>query len=118
MTSILYPSASEPNPKRNLFVYVNYSDLACLWDLPHGNDLDAFHQATHGKLLVIGDGDTGFGGPGNIRRSLRGYAAAGFAGISIEDQVYPKRCGSTQLDTTSLVMAGRGVGGLQEPAEF
>ena len=43
-------------------------------------------------LLVIGDGDTGFGGSGNVRRTLRGYAAAGLAGISVEDQVYPKRC--------------------------
>jgi len=50
------------------------------------------HQATRGRLLVIGDGDTGFGTAGNIRRTMRGYAAAGFAGVSIEDQVYPKRC--------------------------
>lgn len=44
------------------------------------------------KLCVIGDGDTGFGGSGNVRRTMRGYASAGFAGISIEDQVFPKRC--------------------------
>ena len=43
-------------------------------------------------LLVIGDGDTGFGSSGNVRRTMCGYAAAGLAGISIEDQVYPKRC--------------------------
>ena len=49
-------------------------------------------DATSGKLCVIGDGDTGFGGSGNVRRTMRGYAAAGFAGISIEDQVFPKRC--------------------------
>ncbi|CAK9024161.1 2 [Durusdinium trenchii] len=53
-------------------------------------------EATHGKLLVIGDGDTGFGSSGNIRRTMRGYALAGFAGISIEDQVYPKRCSYAQ----------------------
>jgi 2-methylisocitrate lyase-like PEP mutase family enzyme len=47
---------------------------------------------TAGKLLVIGDGDTGFGGSGNVRRTIEGYAQAGFAGISIEDQVFPKRC--------------------------
>ena len=39
-----------------------------------------------GGLLVIGDGDTGFGGSGNVRRTVRGYAAAGLAGITIEDQ--------------------------------
>ena len=50
-------------------------------------------EATRGcGLLVIGDGDTGFGGSGNVRRTVRGYAAAGLAGITIEDQVYPKRC--------------------------
>ncbi|CAK0907492.1 unnamed protein product, partial [Prorocentrum cordatum] len=49
-------------------------------------------EATRGRLLVIGDGDTGFGGSGNVRRTMRSYAAAGFAGITIEDQVYPKRC--------------------------
>ena len=49
-------------------------------------------DATRGKLSVIGDGDTGFGGSGNVRRTMRGYASAGFAGISIEDQLFPKRC--------------------------
>ena len=49
-------------------------------------------DATRGALCVIGDGDTGFGGSANVKRTVRGYAAAGFAGISIEDQVYPKRC--------------------------
>ena len=49
-------------------------------------------EATHGKLLIIGDGDTGFGSSANVRRAIRGYALAGFAGISIEDQTFPKRC--------------------------
>ena len=45
-------------------------------------------EATRGcGLLVTGDGDTGFGGSGNVRRTVRGYAAAGLAGITIEDQV-------------------------------
>lgn len=46
-------------------------------------------------IPVIGDGDTGYGNPANVRRTVRGYAAAGFAGIMIEDQVAPKRCGHT-----------------------
>ena len=53
-------------------------------------------EATRGKLLVIGDGDTGFGGSGNLRRTIRGYASAGFAAISIEDQIFPKRCSFAQ----------------------
>jgi len=46
-------------------------------------------------IPVIGDGDTGHGNPANVRRTLEQYAAAGFAGIMIEDQVAPKRCGHT-----------------------
>jgi 2-methylisocitrate lyase-like PEP mutase family enzyme len=45
------------------------------------------------SIPVIGDGDTGYGNALNVRRTVRGYAAAGFAGIMIEDQVAPKRCG-------------------------
>ncbi len=47
-------------------------------------------------IPVIGDGDTGYGNAMNVRRTVRGYAAAGFAGIMIEDQVWPKRCGHTE----------------------
>lgn len=44
---------------------------------------------------VIGDGDTGYGNPANVRRTVQGYARAGFAAIMIEDQLAPKRCGHT-----------------------
>src|SRR5688572_30131418 len=44
----------------------------------------------------IGDGDTGFGSAQNIKRTVQGYARAGFAGIMLEDQVAPKRCGHTE----------------------
>ena len=44
---------------------------------------------------MIGDGDTGYGNPANVRRTVVGYATAGFAGIMIEDQLAPKRCGHT-----------------------
>lgn len=47
-------------------------------------------------IPVIGDGDTGYGNPVNVRRTVRGYAAAGFAAVMIEDQVAPKRCGHTR----------------------
>ena len=43
-------------------------------------------------IPVIVDGDTGFGGASNIRRTVRGLAAAGAAAVTIEDQVFPKRC--------------------------
>jgi len=44
-------------------------------------------------LPIIGDGDTGYGNAINVKRTVAGYAAAGFAGILIEDQVWPKSCG-------------------------
>jgi len=45
---------------------------------------------------VIGDGDTGYGNAVNVQRTVKGYAAAGFACVMIEDQVSPKKCGHTQ----------------------
>jgi len=45
---------------------------------------------------VIGDGDTGYGNPANVRRTVQGYAKAGFAAAMIEDQLAPKRCGHTR----------------------
>lgn len=47
----------------------------------------------HTDLPVIADADTGFGGPINIRRTVQLYEHAGVAGLHIEDQVFPKRCG-------------------------
>lgn len=44
-------------------------------------------------LPVIADADTGFGNPLNIVRTVREYERAGVAGIHLEDQVSPKRCG-------------------------
>lgn len=48
------------------------------------------------SIPVIGDGDTGFGSALNVKRTVRGYARAGFAAIMLEDQVAPKRCGHTE----------------------
>ena len=47
-------------------------------------------------IPVIGDADTGYGNPVNVKRTVRGYAAAGFACAMIEDQRAPKRCGHTR----------------------
>jgi 2-methylisocitrate lyase-like PEP mutase family enzyme len=48
------------------------------------------------SIPMIGDGDTGFGNALNIKRTVKGYANAGFACIMLEDQVAPKRCGHTR----------------------
>ncbi|MBM3567403.1 MAG: isocitrate lyase/PEP mutase family protein [Alphaproteobacteria bacterium] len=44
---------------------------------------------------MICDADTGYGGLLNVRRTVQGYEAAGAAGIQIEDQEMPKKCGHT-----------------------
>eukprot|EP00931_Biecheleriopsis_adriatica_P042967 TRINITY_DN24528_c0_g1_i2.p1 TRINITY_DN24528_c0_g1~~TRINITY_DN24528_c0_g1_i2.p1 ORF type:complete len:329 (+),score=77.48 TRINITY_DN24528_c0_g1_i2:135-1121(+) len=48
------------------------------------------------RICCIGDGDTGYGNAVNVKRTVHGYAQAGMAGIMIEDQVAPKRCGHTK----------------------
>lgn len=45
------------------------------------------------KLPLIVDADTGFGEPINVVRTVRLFESAGAAGIHLEDQVLPKRCG-------------------------
>jgi carboxyvinyl-carboxyphosphonate phosphorylmutase len=42
---------------------------------------------------VIADADTGYGNQINVIRTVQAYEQAGVAGIHIEDQVLPKRCG-------------------------
>ncbi|VEU36597.1 unnamed protein product [Pseudo-nitzschia multistriata] len=50
---------------------------------------------------VLVDGDTGFGGAANVRETIRRTASIGAAAITIEDQVFPKRC---------TYLAGSGIG--------
>ncbi|HHV57951.1 MAG TPA: isocitrate lyase/PEP mutase family protein [Firmicutes bacterium] len=44
-------------------------------------------------IPVMADGDNGFGNPVNTHYTVREFEAAGAAGINLEDQVSPKRCG-------------------------
>jgi carboxyvinyl-carboxyphosphonate phosphorylmutase len=44
-------------------------------------------------LPLICDADNGYGNPINVIRTVREYERAGVAGIHIEDQVAPKKCG-------------------------
>lgn len=46
-----------------------------------------------GDVPLIADADTGYGNPLNVRRTIREYERAGVAGLHIEDQVWPKKCG-------------------------
>lgn len=47
------------------------------------------------RTALIADGDTGYGGLLNVQHTVRGYERAGVAGIQIEDQEVPKKCGHT-----------------------
>src|ERR1700691_1451691 len=42
---------------------------------------------------VLADADTGFGNPVNVTRTVRALERAGAAGMQIEDQIFPKKCG-------------------------
>lgn len=56
------------------------------------------------SIPVLVDADTGFGGAADVGRTVRAFAAAGVAGLHIEDQVFPKRCG--HLAGKEVVSAG------------
>jgi len=44
-------------------------------------------------LPLIADADTGYGGPINVQMTVRAYERADVAGLHLEDQEWPKRCG-------------------------
>ncbi|EDY17358.1 methylisocitrate lyase [Chthoniobacter flavus Ellin428] len=45
------------------------------------------------RIPALVDADTGFGGPANTAKAVRAFERAGLAGMHLEDQVFPKRCG-------------------------
>ncbi|MDE0802996.1 MAG: oxaloacetate decarboxylase [Acidimicrobiales bacterium] len=49
--------------------------------------------AANPGLNVVVDGDTGYGNPLNVIRTVELWEQAGAAGVFLEDQVWPKRCG-------------------------
>lgn len=63
-----------------------YSDMV--------NRVQAFCSAT--TTPIICDGDTGYGGLLNVAHTVEGYIRAGAAGIQLEDQQFPKKCGHTK----------------------
>lgn len=53
----------------------------------------ARHMASAVQVPLIADADNGYGNVLNVVRTVREYEQAGVAGIQLEDQVLPKRCG-------------------------
>ncbi|XVE81116.1 hypothetical protein DITRI_Ditri15bG0036900 [Diplodiscus trichospermus] len=65
--------------------------------ISYGEMMDQGQQITQAvSIPVIGDGDNGYGNAINVKRTIKGYIKAGFAGILLEDQVSPKACGHTR----------------------
>lgn len=75
---------------------VSHSTLA-MPDLGLTTMTEMVHRATQladaSELPLICDADTGYGNALNVMRTVREYERAGVAGIHIEDQEMPKRCG-------------------------
>lgn len=64
--------------------------------ISYGEMVDQGQQITQAvSIPVIGDGDNGYGNAMNVKRTVKGFIRAGFAGILLEDQVSPKACGHT-----------------------
>lgn len=61
----------------------------------HGTDVAdlARRIALSTDVPVIADADTGYGNALHVRRTVEQYSRVGLAGLHIEDQVSPKRCG-------------------------
>ena len=65
--------------------------------MSYGEVLDQARNAMQPITIpMMVDGDTGYGNPMNVMRTVAGFARAGCAAVMIEDQVAPKRCGHTQ----------------------
>ena len=71
------------------------------------------------SVPVIADADTGYGESMNVARTVREMERAGLAGIHLEDQVSPKRCG--HLDGKQVIgakeMAGKIVAAVSSKAD-
>ena len=53
----------------------------------------ARNMAAAVSIPLLADADTGYGNALNARRTVAAYEAAGVAGLHLEDQQLPKRCG-------------------------
>jgi len=59
------------------------------------------------SIPLQADGDTGYGNAVNVYFTVKGFERAGLAGLMIEDQVWPKRCG--HLKGKEVISAEEGV---------
>jgi 2-methylisocitrate lyase-like PEP mutase family enzyme len=72
-------------------MYLGAPDIGLTTLTEIANHVSAIADAVALPLLV--DADTGFGNPVNMVRTVKVLERAGAAGLQIEDQVFPKKCG-------------------------
>lgn len=65
---------------------------------------NARHVVNATSLPVLCDVDTGYGNVINVARTIREFEAIGVAGVHMEDQTFPKRCGQT--DGATIISTG------------
>jgi 2,3-dimethylmalate lyase len=74
------------------------------------------------EIPVVADGDTGHGDLHNVVRTVREFERAGAAGVLLEDQVTPKRCGHFQgkqlIPTAEMVLKLRAALDARRDADF
>lgn len=73
---------------------LGFSISAARLGLPDTGFISYGEMVDQGQLItqavsipVIGDGDNGYGNAMNVKRTIKGFIKAGFAGILLEDQV-------------------------------
>jgi methylisocitrate lyase len=74
------------------------------------------------SVPVFSDADEGYGNPVHVRRTVQEYERAGAAGLHIEDQAFPKRCGHFEgkelIDADEMVQKVRAAVDAREDDAF
>ena len=73
-------------------------------------------------LLLLADADTGYGNALNVHHTVRAFERAGVAGLMLEDQVWPKRCGHMKgkevIGADEMVQKLRAAAAAREDRDF
>jgi methylisocitrate lyase len=77
--------------------------------------MNARYIARAVSIPLICDADTGYGNAVNVMRTVREYETAGVAGIHLEDQVFPKKCG--HMEGKALIPLEEMVGKIRAACE-
>jgi 2-methylisocitrate lyase-like PEP mutase family enzyme len=79
-------------------------------------------MAACSDLLLLADADTGYGNAVNVHHTVRAFEQAGVAGIMLEDQVWPKRCGHMKgkevISADEMVQKIRAAAGARSDPDF